>query len=100
MQENELVCILDGAEYKEYELLTNSQLLGVISWKSEPGVAESSWYTTASDGQTYYFPSKEAAIDFLKNDPVKSTNETAAKLKAEAKKIINIAEELQDRNDS
>jgi len=28
-----LECTLDGAEYKEYEVLINEQPLGVISWK-------------------------------------------------------------------
>ena len=95
MQEIELVCTLDGANYKEYELLRNSQPLGIISWKSEPGAAESRWYTTASDGQVYYFQTQEAAVEFLKNDPVKSSNEAVAKLKAEANKIMHIAEELE-----
>jgi hypothetical protein len=35
MQDINLVCTLDGAEYKEYEVLMNEQSLGVISWKSE-----------------------------------------------------------------
>lgn len=95
MQDIELVCVLDGTNYKEYELLIDSQSTGIISWKSEPGAAESQWYTTASDGKLHYFQTEAAAVEFLQHNPIKSTNETAASLKAEANKIRELAEKLE-----
>jgi len=98
MQDINLVCTLDGAEYKEYEVLMNEESLGVISWKSdEPSF--SCWYTTASDGDSRYFQTQEEVVQFLINNPLKSANALSAKLKAEATKIISIANEIEDKND-
>jgi len=99
MQDIKLVCTLDGAEYKEYKVFVNQQLVGVISWKGELKTSEFCWYTTASDGNLRYFQSQEEAIEFLINDPLKSTNELSAKLKAEANKLIDIAEEIEESTD-
>ena len=98
MQDINLVCTLDGAEYKEYEVLMNEQSLGVISWKSDDP-SSSCWYTTASDGDSRYFQTQEEVVQFLINNPLKSTNALSAKLKAEAHKIIAIANEIEDKND-
>lgn len=98
MQDINLVCTLDGAEYKEYEVLMNEQSLGVISWKSDDP-SSSCWYTTASDGDSRYFQTQEEVVQFLINNPLKSANDLSAKLKAEATKIIAIANEIEDKND-
>lgn len=98
MQDINLVCTLDGAEYKEYEVLMNEQSLGVISWKSDEP-SSSCWYTTASDGNSRYFQTQEEVVQFLINNPLKSANALSAKLKAEATKIIAIANEIEDKND-
>lgn len=99
MQNISLVCTLDGAEYKEYEVLSDEQPLGIISWKSESDAAEGCWYTTASDGHPRYFQTQEEVIKFLTNDPLKIANELSAKLKAEASKLIDIAQEIEAKND-
>lgn len=99
MQDINLVCTLNGAEYKEYEVLMNEQSLGVISWKSESDPSSSSWYTTASDGNSRYFHTQEEVVQFLINNPLKSANNLSAKLKAEANKIIAIANEIENKND-
>lgn len=98
MQDINLVCTLDGAEYKEYEVLMNEQSLGVISWKSDEP-SSSCWYTTASDGNPRYFQTQEEVVQFLINNPLKSANALSAKLKAEAHKIIAIANEIENKND-
>lgn len=97
MQDINLVCTLDGAEYKEYEVFMNEQSLGVISWKSDE--PSSCWYTTASDGDSRYFQTQEEVVQFLINNPLKSANALSAKLKAEATKIIAIANEIENKND-
>ena len=89
------VCTLDGADYKEYEVLIDDHPLGIISWKSEHDPSDGSWYTTASDGNTRYFQTKEEVIEFLVDNPLKSANELSAKLKAEANKLVVIAEEIE-----
>lgn len=99
MQDMRLVCNLDGAEYKEYEVLINDQPLGIISWKGECTPLEGCWYTTASDGNSRYFQTQEEVIKFLRDDPLKSTTELSAKLKAEAIKLMAIAEELDESAD-
>lgn len=98
MQDMRLVCTLDGAEYKEYEVLIDEQPLGIISWKGEHDASEGSWYTTASDGNTRYFQTQKEAIEFLRGNPLKSATELSAKLKAEANKLIAIAEEMEAQN--
>lgn len=98
MQDINLVCTLDGAEYKEYEVLMNEQSLGVISWKSESNPSSNCWYTTASDGDSRYFQTQEEVIQFLINNPLKSANDISAKLKAEANRIIAIANEIENKN--
>lgn len=98
MQAINLVCTLDGAEYKEYEVLSNDQPLGVISWNGERDPSSGSWYTTASDGVPRYFQTQEEVISFLRDDPLKSSSEIVAKLKAEAHKLMDIAEEIEDQN--
>ena len=98
MQNINLVCTLDGAEYKEYEVLMNEESLGVISWKRDEPLS-SCWYTTASDGDSRYFKTQEEVVHFLINNPLKSANALSAKLKAEATKIIAIANEIEDKND-
>jgi len=95
MQELSLVCTLDGAEYKEYEVLVNDQPLGVISWNGERDPSSGSWYTTTSDGIPRYFSTQKDVIDFLRDDPLKSAHEISAKLKAEAHKLLDIAEEIE-----
>ena len=99
MQDINLVCTLDGAEYKEYEVLMNEQSLGVISWKSESDPSSSCWYTTAIDVDSRYFQTQEEVVQFLITNPLKSANALSAKLKAEAHKIIAIANEIEDKND-
>ncbi len=99
MQDINLVCTVDGAEYKEYEVLIDAQPLGIISWKSESDAAEGCWYTTASDGNSRYFQTQEEVIRFLRDNPLKSANELSAKLKAEANKLIVIAQEIEAKND-
>lgn len=99
MQDINLVCTLNGADYKEYEVLMNEQPLGVISWKSESDPASNCWYTTASDGDSRYFQTQAEVIQFLIDNPLKSANNISAKLKAEANKIITIANEIEDKND-
>lgn len=99
MQDINLVCTLDGAEYKEYEVFINEQSLGVISWKSESEPGSNCWYTTASDGDSRYFQTQEEVINFLINNPVKSANDISVKLKAEANKIIAIANEIENKNE-
>lgn len=99
MEDISLVCTLDGAEYKEYEVLINEQPLGIISWKSEVDAAEGCWYTTASDGHPHYFHTQEEVVRFLTDNPLKSANELSAKLKAEANKLIVIAQEIEAKND-
>jgi hypothetical protein len=99
MQNINLVCTVDGAEYKEYEVLIDDQPLGIISWKSESDAAEGCWYTTASDGNSRYFQTQEEVIRFLRDNPLKSANELSAKLKAEANKLIVIAQEIEAKND-
>ncbi len=98
MKEISLVCILDGVEYKEYEVLSEDRPLGVISWNGEREPSSGNWFTTASDGVPRYFQTQREVIDFLKDDPAKSSNEIAAKLKAEAHKLMDIAEELESQN--
>lgn len=95
MQDIKLVCTFDGSEYKEYELLINEQPSGVVSWKSEHDASKGSWYTTASDGKPRYFQTQEEVIKFLEDNPLKSASELSAKLKAEATKLIDIAEEIE-----
>lgn len=95
MQDMRLVCTLDGSEYKEYELLINEQPLGVISWKSEHDPSKGSWYTTASDGRPRYFQTQKEVIKFLEDNPLKSASALSAKLKAEANKLMDIAEEIE-----
>ncbi len=95
MQDITLACTVDGAEYKEYEVLTNDEPLGVISWKNERDPLEGCWYTTASDGNIRYFQRQDQVIEFLRDNPLKSATELSAKLKAEAKKLIGIAEEIE-----
>jgi len=99
MQDINLVCTVDGAEYKEYEVLIDDQPLGIISWKSESDAAEGCWYTTASDGHPRYFQTQEEVIKFLTDNPLKAANELSAKLKAEANKLIDIAQEIEAKND-
>lgn len=99
MQNISLVCTLDGVEYKEYEVLIDEQPLGIISWKSESDAVEGCWYTTASDGHPRYFQTQEEVIEFLANNPLKTSNELSAKLKAEANKLIVIAQEIEAKND-
>ena len=99
MEDISLVCTLDGAEYKEYEVLINKQPLGIISWKSEFDAAEGCWYTTASDGHPRYFHTQEEVVRFLTDNPLKSANELSAKLKAEANKLMVIAQEIEAKND-
>ncbi len=98
MQDTRLACTLDGADYKEYQVLVNEQPLGLISWKSEPDAASGSWYTTASDGNTRYFHTQEEAVNFLTDNPLKSANQLSAKLKAEAHKLMDIAEEIESES--
>jgi len=98
MQDISLVCTLDGTEYKEYEVLIDAQPLGIISWKSDDA-AEGCWYTTASDGHPRYFQTQEEVIKFLTDNPLKAANELSAKLKAEANKLIDIAQEIEAKND-
>ena len=95
MQNIELTCTLDGNEYKEYEVLVDAQPLGVISWKSDRDAAEGCWYTTVSDGKPRYFLTQEEAIEFLRHNPLKSATDLSAKLKAEANKLMVIAEEIE-----
>lgn len=95
MQDVKLLCTLDGSDYKEYKVEVNEQLLGVISWNSDRNPATGNWYTTASDGQIYYFHNQESAIEFLKKDPVKAASDISAKLKIEANKLLDIAEEIE-----
>jgi len=95
MQDIKLACTLDGAEYKEYEVMANEQPLGLISWKSERDPSSGCWYTTASDGNTRYFQTQEEVIKFLTDNPLKSANQLSAKLKAEAHKLMDIAEEIE-----
>lgn len=95
MENINLKCIVDGTEYKEYEALIGEQSLGIVSWKNELDSSEGSWFTTASDGNTRYFHTQEAAIEFLTDNPLKSANELSAKLKAEASKLMDIAEEIE-----
>jgi hypothetical protein len=95
MQDIRLECTLDGAEYKEYEVLINEQPLGVISWKGDRASSEGCWYTTASDGNLRYFQTQEEVIEFVRDNPLKSATELSAKLKAEAKKLMVIAEEIE-----
>ena len=95
MQNMKLLSTVDSAEYKEYELLVNEQLLGIISWTSEHDPATGCWYTTAKDGKPRYFHTQQEVIQFLRNNPFKSTNELSAKLKAEASKLIDLAQELE-----
>lgn len=99
MQDINLVCTLNGAEYKEYEVLMNEKSLGVISWKSESEPSSSCWYTTASDGNSRYFQTQEEVVQFLIKNPLKSANDLSAKLKAEANKIIAIANEIENKNE-
>ncbi|MBV9385808.1 MAG: hypothetical protein JOZ78_05200 [Chroococcidiopsidaceae cyanobacterium CP_BM_ER_R8_30] len=99
MQEISLVCTLDGAEYKEYEVLSNDQTLGVISWNGERDPSAGNWYTTASDGVPRYFHTQVEVIDFLKGN-VNYSSEIAAKLKAEAHKLMDIAEEIEATGDN
>lgn len=98
MQDVKLLCTLDGSDYKEYEVEIDKQPLGVISWHSDRNPSAGNWYTTASDGQTYYFQNQEAAIDFLKKDPVKAASDISARLKIEANKLLDIAEEIQSES--
>ena len=95
MQDIKLECTLDGAEYKEYKVLFNDRSSGVISWKADRHPAEGCWYTTASDGHPRYFQTQEEVIEFLRDNPLKSATELSAKLKAEAKKLMAIAEEIE-----
>jgi hypothetical protein len=95
MQKQELVCILDGDDYKEYEVLIDAQPLGVISWNGEREASEGSWYTTASDGHPRYFQTQREVVDFLKENPLKSASELSAKIKAEASKLMDIAAEIE-----
>ncbi len=98
MQNLKLTCSVDGTDYKEYEVLINDQPLGLISWKSEPVTSSGCWYTTASDGNTRYFQTQEEAINFLTDNPLKSANELSAKLKAEAHKLMDMAEEIESES--
>lgn len=95
MQDIRVVCTLDGAEYKEYEVLMNDQPLGVISWKGDHDPVAGCWYTTAVDGDPRYFQTQEQVIEFLRDNPLKSATELSAKLKAEANKLIELAEEVE-----
>lgn len=95
MQDVKLLCTLDGSDYKEYRVEIDDRSLGVISWNSASNPSTGNWYTTASDGQTYYFHNQEAAINFLKKDPVKAASDISAKLKIEANKLLDIAEEIE-----
>jgi len=95
MQNINLECIVDGHEYKEYEVWLGEQPLGIVSWKNGHDSLDGSWYTTASDGNTRYFHTQEEAIEFLTDNPLKSANELSAKLKAEANKLMDIAEEIE-----
>lgn len=97
MEDMKLVCTVDGIEYKEYEALVDEEPLGIVSWKSEHDSSHSHgcWYTTASDGNTRYFHTQEEVIEFLRDNPLKSANELSAKLKAEANKIVVLAEEIE-----
>lgn len=95
MQDIKIICTLDGAEYKEYQLVINEQPIGVISWKSQHDASEGRWYTIASDGKPKYFYTQEEVIEFLRDNPFKSANELSAKLKAEAHKLVVIAEEIE-----
>lgn len=99
MQDMKLVCTLDGGEYKEYEILINEQPSGIISWKGECDPSEGCWYTTASDGNLRHFQTQEEAIEFLRGNTLKSATELSAKLKAEANKLIVIAQEIEAKND-
>lgn len=95
MQDVKLVCTLDGSDYKEYKVEMDEQPLGIISWNSDRDPANGNWYTTASDGEIYYFHNQEAAIDFLRKDPVGLASDMSAKLKSEANKLLDIAEEIE-----
>jgi len=98
MQDARLVCTLDGTDYKEYQVLVDIQPLGLISWKSEPDTSLGCWYTTASDGNTRYFHTQEEAVKFLAENPLRSANQLSAKLKAEAHKLMDIAEEIEAKS--
>lgn len=95
MQNIRSVCTLDGADYKEYEVLINDQTLGIISWKHGLDPASGCWYTTASDGHPRYFHTKEEVIQFLTDNPLQSATELSAQLKAEANNLMAIAEKLE-----
>lgn len=95
MQDIELTCTLDGTEYKEYGVLINGQPAGVISWKGDRDASEGCWYTTVSDGKTRYFQTQAEAVEFLGDNPIKSATDLSAKLKAEANKLMVIAEEIE-----
>ncbi|KJH70305.1 hypothetical protein [Aliterella atlantica] len=95
MQNVKLLCTLDGSDYKEYKVEIDEQTLGLISWNSDRDPSTGNWYTTASDGETYYFHTQEAAINFLQKNPVKSASDISTKLKVEAHKLIDIAEEIE-----
>lgn len=95
MQDVKLLCTLDGSDYKEYKVEMDEQPLGVISWNSDRNPATGNWYTTASDGQIYYFHNQEAAIEFLKKDPVGLASDMSAKLKSEAHTLLDLAEKVE-----
>lgn len=95
MQDVKLLCTLDGSDYKEYKVEMDEQPLGVISWNSDRNPATGNWYTTASDGQIYYFHNQEAAIEFLKKDPVGLASDMSAKLKSEAHILLDLAEKVE-----
>lgn len=95
MQDVKLLCTLDGSDYKEYNVEINEQSLGIISWNSDRNPSTGNWYTTASDGEIYYFHNQEEAISFLQKNPVKSASDISTKLKVEAHKLRDIAEEIE-----
>jgi hypothetical protein len=98
MQDIRLECTFDSAEYKEYKVLIGDRPLGVISWANQSSTSEGSWYLTASDGQVRHFQTQQAAIDFLNGNSSKSTSEISVRLKIEAKKLTDIAEDLESES--
>lgn len=92
-------CIICGTSYKEYEVFLNEQPLGVISWSSSSDASKGCWYTIASDGDGYpcYFQTQEEVIDFLRVNSLDVAN-LPTKLKAEARKLTLIAEQLESES--
>lgn len=98
MQDIRLECTLDGNEYKEYEVFSNDQPLGVVSWDHECDSLAGCWHTTASDGYPRYFQTQEQVIDFLRSNP-SDDHKLSARLKGEAQRLTAIAQELEVESD-